>query len=78
MTSAPGDWHMEQLILDFLGPVAGVPMALAALRVWWKRRVIRRGHVVALVGLTAVGLAGFTVAFWVLWFGQADRRGTRC
>lgn len=101
---------MDQLILDFLGPVAGIPMALAALWVWLKRRAIGKAHVVSLVVLTAVGLtgflasllaawgrhlpeslvmpllhvtawmtaggaAGFTVAFWLLWFGRSGRTG---
>lgn len=55
---------MEQLILDFLGPAAGIPMALAALLVWWQRRAIRKAHVVWLVVLTALGLAGF-FAVWL-------------
>lgn len=103
---------MEQLIIDFLGPVAGIPMVIVALLVWWQRRAVRKWHVWALIALTAIGLVGFfavwifgmghriperlvmpllhvtawltvgsaggfTVAFWVLWFGQFDRRERR-
>jgi len=98
--------------MDFLGPVAGIPMALTALLVWWQRRAVRKWHVWTFIALTAIGLvgffavwifgmgrripeplvmplmhatawlcvvgaAGFTVAFWVLWFGQSDRRERR-
>jgi hypothetical protein len=100
---------MEQIIMDFLGPVAGIPMVLTAMLVWWQRRAVRKWHVVVFVVLAAIGLVGFfavwiaamghrmpewlvmpllhatawltvgsaggfTVAFWVLWFGRFDRR----
>jgi len=58
---------MEQLILDFLGPAAGVPMVIAALLVCWRRRSIRKGHVLALVGLTGIGLVGFFAALIAAW-----------
>lgn len=95
--------------MDFLGPVAGVPMAIMALLVWWRRGALRKGHVWLLIAMTAIGLvgffvvlvagmghripdrlvmpllhvtawltaggaAGFTVAFWVLWFRRSEER----
>lgn len=53
---------MEQLILDFLGPSAGIPMTIAAMLVWWQRRSVRKWHLVALIVLTAIGLVGFYAA----------------
>lgn len=61
---------MDQLILDFLGPAAGIPMAIGALLAWWQRRALRKGHIVALVVLAAIGLAGF---FVVLVAGMGHR-----
>lgn len=99
---------MEQLILEFLGPVACIPLFTVALLVWWQRRAVRKWYVIAFVVLTAAGLVGFfavwiagmghrlpdplvmpllhatawltvgsaggfTVAFWLVWFGRFDR-----
>lgn len=61
---------MDQLIMDFLGPVAGIPMAIGALLAWWQRRTLRKAHVVALVVLAAAGLVGF---FVVLVAGMGHR-----
>jgi|GEM_PF-3591819 len=58
---------MEQLILDFLGPAAGIPMAIMALLVWWQRHAIRKWHVYALIALTAIGLVGFFIVFFAGW-----------
>ncbi|MBX9903252.1 MAG: hypothetical protein K2Y31_02765 [Burkholderiales bacterium] len=58
---------MEQLILDFLGPAAAIPMVIVALLVWRRRHAVRKGHLLALVALTAIGLVGFFAALLAAW-----------
>jgi hypothetical protein len=61
---------MHKLILAFLGPFAGLSTAFVCLLVWRSRQSLRPRHVLILALLSALGIAGFFLAFLAMWAGK--------